>query len=1168
MNESTTIPPARRWLGRWREGKADDVSAFLHDEGELSLGQVVAVLLVELRERRQSGECVRAETLLERFPHLADQSEYVVELIYGEYLLRRELGEDVNLTEYQERFPTYAEALALQIGLNRALQGELSNEDDTRTVDDANRTTPPREGTTPPVDATPPRRVGSLPRLDGYEMLGELGKGGMGAVYRARHLALGRLVAVKMILSGSLADDHAVRRFRAEAEAVARLDHPGIVPVFEVGEQDGTHFFSMALVGGGSLAGRVHAEGPLPQEKAAQLTRDIAQAVAYAHERGIVHRDLKPANILLDVEDRPRVTDFGLAKQTGGDAELTGTGQVMGTPAYMPPEQARGEKDVGPLADVYSLGAILYHLLVGRPPFQAASVMETLRLVLENDPVSPRQFAPSLSRDLETICLKCLAKEPARRYESATHLADDLGRYLAGEPILARPVGRIERAVKWARRRPAVAAMSTAVVIVTAVALVAISLALVQTREALGDARRARGEAESSEQQAQRNLYDARLFPLTQSWQDGDFARARLLLEETKPAPGKPDPRGWEWYYFLAQVKAAATSYSGTSPYTGPIAWCPQTSQLALGNEASTIDILDGEDYRLLKTLPSAGGVRIVRLSWQPEGKQLACACDDEKLRIWDVEQGRILRVLPDWRTANERAMSWSPDGKLLASGGNGGRINLWNAENWKLIRTFGPWTDSAHMLGFAWHADGRRLAAASRWGAYVIWDVQQGKPLVVRQTGTGGWTFSVAWRSDFTRLAVGAGADMADRPSLTLWDQESKLLAQHVEGMEQFVSVCWNPGDTMLAACQIDGTIRLFTADDLRPRQRVRVTNYPARPELVWQQDSDRLLLAAGQLHVVHQPGRSRKSMRLLVPQGKMVFTVRYSPDGRWLAASISGDNRREDRRTFAGDPIVIWDARTDEVARRLDYKHLMVTSVTWSPDSERLAFADSDGMVNVRDRATGAVIWNEASAGFHSAVRLAWSPDGRRIANAGPHHIHVLDARNGKREVVLGSEDARYIDEVSWSPDGRYLTAAGLLWATDGWRPPVPLATERIHRVGWSPDSQTVILATSRGWIERLNLQTRERSATQPAHSGSFAVAWSPDGRRFATGGPDSLVKIWDPATLQALVTLPVDQPVTTLDWSPDGRSLAVGDGVGSVQVLRADDSMPAAIKPISAP
>jgi tRNA A-37 threonylcarbamoyl transferase component Bud32 len=314
------------------------------------------------------------------------------------------------------------------------------------------------------LEVPPPRpadRVGE--RIAGYEILGVLGRGGMGVVYKARQEVPDRVVALKMVLSGRLNEDE-VRRLRAEGEAAARLDHPGIVSVFEVGQHEGHPFFSMAYVDGKTLAHRLQG-GPLPAREAAELVTAVAEAVAHAHARGVIHRDLKPGNILLGADGRPRVSDFGLAKRVEGDSSLTATGQILGTPSYMPPEQAQGQKEIGPVADVYALGAVLYALLVGRPPFQGATALETVRQVLEQEPVPPRRLNATVPRDLETICLKCLRKEPGKRYPSASALAEDLRCFLDGRPIEARPVPAWERVLKWARRRPAQAALVGAVVL-------------------------------------------------------------------------------------------------------------------------------------------------------------------------------------------------------------------------------------------------------------------------------------------------------------------------------------------------------------------------------------------------------------------------------------------------------------------------------------------------------------------------------------------------------------------------------------------------------------------------------------------------------------------------------------------------------------------------------
>jgi serine/threonine protein kinase/Flp pilus assembly protein TadD len=316
------------------------------------------------------------------------------------------------------------------------------------------------------ADSVPVGRVGD------YEILDKLGSGGMGLVYRARQVSLNRPVALKMIRAGELADDSQIRRFRAEATAAAALDHPHIVPIYEIGEQNGQHYFSMALVDGCNLA-QFAARDPLSDEAAARLIQHVARAVDYAHQHGVLHRDLKPANILVDNHGQPRVTDFGLAKRIEGPDGETATGQVLGTPSYMPPEQAIGQHDrVGPAADVYALGATLYFLLTGRPPFQGPNPVATLEQVKNQEPMPPRRINPWISRDLETICLKCLEKEPQRRYESAGALAGDLDRFLRREPIQARRASVWDKGLKWSRRRPMQAALTALLILLIGVSAV------------------------------------------------------------------------------------------------------------------------------------------------------------------------------------------------------------------------------------------------------------------------------------------------------------------------------------------------------------------------------------------------------------------------------------------------------------------------------------------------------------------------------------------------------------------------------------------------------------------------------------------------------------------------------------------------------------------------
>jgi serine/threonine protein kinase len=508
------------------EAGPSDLRAWVRQARDRSLAEVVEVLQADQLERWGRDERVPAEAYLHLHPALAGAAE-AFDLVYGEFLLRRQRGEAPGLDEYRWRFPQFDHQLRLLVELEDQLATIGHGPDP---ADGAGSTAPPLT-VLPDTGAGPPE----WPDLPGYEVLGELGRGGMGVVYLAEQRGLRRRVALKMIRAGGRPEPEQLARFRVEAEAVARLQHPNVVQVFEVGEHRGLPYLALEYCGGGSLAARLKGT-PLPPREAAALAETLARAVHYAHQRGVVHRDLKPANVLLarskvqepnpkegsSTKDQtpraggpwdlslepslgfepwdlslPKVTDFGLAKRLDESAGLTATDAIVGTPSYMAPEQASGRvAAVGPLADVYALGAILYECLTGRPPFKAATALDTVRQVLDGEPVPPRRLQPGTPRDLETVCLKCLAKEPPKRYGTAEALADDLHRFLAGEPVAARPASRWERGVKWARRHPARAALLA----VSAAAAVAVAVTVAVS---YGRVRQERDAADAARQEAQ-----------------------------------------------------------------------------------------------------------------------------------------------------------------------------------------------------------------------------------------------------------------------------------------------------------------------------------------------------------------------------------------------------------------------------------------------------------------------------------------------------------------------------------------------------------------------------------------------------------------------------------------------------------------------------------------
>ncbi len=580
-----------------------------------------------------------------------------------------------------------------------------------------------------------------------YEILREIARGGMGVVFRARQVSLNRTVALKMILAGQLADDTDVKRFHTEAEAAASLDHPGIVPIFEVGQHEGQHYFSMGFVEGRSLSQRL-AEGPLPSREAAEMIRRVSEAIEYAHRHGVIHRDLKPANILLDQNGNPRVTDFGLAKKIQGDSGLTGSGQIMGTPSYMPPEQAGGKRgEAGPAADVYALGATLYALLTGRLPFQAATPMDTVIQVISEEPVPPRRLNASIPRDLETICLKCLEKEPGKRYPTAAALAEDLRRFQANEPILAQPVGRVERGLKWVRRKPAAAALLASLVVGTALATFLAIRANQKAAEAMGqkgradeqtevakskaaDALEQKGRADEQTDVAKSNArlandraYISDLRLVQRAWEENQVGSVHELLEAQRPEKtGGEDLRNFEWYYWQRKSHnellafPAHTGVPGVTVVITGMAFSPDGRFLAScgGFNPGEVKIWNTFTGQVVLNL-HGHSLGVEGLAFSPDGRRLAsCGAQARgkgEVKLWDAVTGKAMLIM-DGHTGSVRSVAFSPDGRRLASASEDGTVKVWDAATGREQRTLQ--VQMARRVAFS--PDGRRLALSAEW--------------------------------------------------------------------------------------------------------------------------------------------------------------------------------------------------------------------------------------------------------------------------------------------------------------------------------------------------------------------------------------------------------------------------------------------------------------------
>jgi WD40 repeat protein/serine/threonine protein kinase len=1065
---------------------------------------------------------------------------------------------------------------------------------------------PPGSGA-PAADGAFPEPPGKAdwPNIPGYEIRRELGRGGMAVVYEARHLRLNRPVALKMILAGELATPEQLVRFCAEAEVVAGLRHPNIVQIYEVGTHNRQPYFALELMEDGSLA-EAQAGKPWPARAAAELVETVAHAMDYAHLQGIVHRDLKPANILLSGEGRgasgekespsslatrhsplapvPKVADFGLAKHLDQDSRLTKTGHVMGTPGYMAPEQVCGQHDrIGPRTDVYALGAILYELLTGRPPFQAPTSLEVMNQVTALDPVPPSRLLPHVPRDLEVICLKCLEKAPERRYAGAAALADDLRRFLGGEPIRARRVAKVERAWRWARRRPAVAGLLLAVLVVAVLGFAAV---LWQWRQAVASAAALRQERDHARRQA----YLANLKAASSALASQNVNLAQAALEA---APR--EYRGWEWRHFHSRLDSMqAILRTGIPPgqatfveaaYQGQvknIALSPDGKTIAAGATDQTVQLWDGATGKPAGSLAGhAGPVTAVAIS--PDGTRLVSRVDNT-LYLWDLLGRNLIAVLRG-HCAPISTFDFSSESHFLISGSaDDPVIRLWDAQTGSALQTFTLPARGCHYL--KWGPDGQSVAAVANEGRRTLWLIEtktgNRKPVLPDVP-----IWSVTFSPDAGTIAC--GATWPDSRVRLLEARSGKLLFVLAGHNTRVSSLAFSPDGSRLVSASMDQTARLWEVATGKLLAVLRGHSHKLY-EVQFSPDGAHVLTASqdktiriwdgrtGELIAIvlgHRAGvrgiALNRAGTLLVSeddQGEVrlcdlkcaafqgilrghksfVYDAVFSPDGRWVA-SIAWDNT-----------VRLWDPVTGRQQCVLSGSGASTTGVAFHPSGRQVASVSND---------KGICLWDVSAekprgplpveSGTAAAVKPAFHPDGS-ILTAGSRDgvVRFWDPRNGRLVAELARQTSA-AKSVCFNRDGSLLASA---WA-DGmvrlWdvRSRTIVASFQGHRRGieavtFSPDGQWLASASGDGTVRIWDVTSHKQLALLNHASEVYGVAFSPDGARLASACADHIIRLWDVQTWEEIAHLAghVDY-VHSVVFSPDGSRLVSGSGDFTVRL-----------------
>jgi WD40 repeat protein/tRNA A-37 threonylcarbamoyl transferase component Bud32 len=979
----------------------------------------------------------------------------------------------------------------------------------------------PQEPPPPPAPLEP--QESPAPDVPGYEILGELGRGQFGVVYKARHLALNRVVALKLIRDSELADGRERERFRAEAETVARLHRPDIVQIHDIGSGRGRlPYLALEFVEGGTLAQKIRGTPQRPAE-AAELVEKLARAMHAVHERGILHRDLKPSNVLLDGHGQPKISDFGLARRLSHDDGSLPTG-LMGTACYMPPEQALVQSTaLRATADVYALGAILYEMLTGRPPFLGETTLDTLQQVIKQYPVAPSRLQPKVPGELEVICLKCLEKEPQRRYASAAELADDLTRFRKNEPIVARPAGSLTRAWRWCQRNPVVAA-SLAVVALAWISATVVS-AYFAVSEHAESGRRLKAEQDLEERNQQLEayvqelkdtnkelrkerrlgdhlLYAATMHTIRRALENGDTKLAQALLDHGGFGEAV---HGFEWHY----VRRVFANHL--------------RSIQAHGSEVTALSI-------------SADGRRVASGTARNDRSRPK---QPAEVRVWDLESGKAAdtdtRVTAVARWDAAEALQFAEDKTLLV----GCAVQVISLKDNKDPAELPRPENMKAWNCVAFHPGGRRGAMAASVSAQNPTNPRRGMAEIY------GFTFSPD-----TGVAVLEPVLQSDR-------------------IAEPVALAYATGPPLLACGHGDGVVEVwnYEARRIEVQFRGRAEKEPA-DVLAVSPDGRRVATADGMDIRVHDLADG--SLRVLKGHFRAVTSLAFHPDNRHLASASDDMTLR------------IWDLDRQRPPKVYDGHKKGLTRVAVSPDGTRVVTGDKDGHLMVWNPQAPPAVCVLGDAG--GPLRgVSWAPSGKYLA-AGfapqrdtdqcPPGIVLIEALTGRILRRLGEEDG-YVRHLSFHPKRPVLAAVFAGDLIRLWDAETGLPLEGLPRVAdacacaFHPDGQRLVVVlpleplpnTGQAEVRFYDLRTGKYNSAGPhqphiGHAtpryGRFVLAVSPDGKWLATGKGDGTVAVWDATTGQARPPFAAHgEPVTALAFDATGTRLISAGGDRVVKV-----------------